>query len=170
MRIAMLHKFSTYLIQLGVAEAQKKWKSEVYKHYNVSLERITTSAGKPQKLRFVFTCRLDPKNHVQRRDRMATSQGTTNLRRTNKQCFDRRGVKDPSDSSANAQQDLHNSVSRYTPSRHQAILALRCATSHRPFQIVADPYYLKEVELLRPGTVVPTLQRDAGGHTSKQQM
>ncbi|KAF8622869.1 hypothetical protein AX15_006687 [Amanita polypyramis BW_CC] len=99
-----------------IAEARKKWKSDVYNHYNVSLEHVTTSAGKPQKLRFVFTCHLDPKNHVQHHDHMATSQGTTNIQWTNKQCFNRQGVKDPSDSSTNTQQDLHNSVSHYTPS------------------------------------------------------
>jgi hypothetical protein len=60
------------------AEEQKKWKSDVYSHYKVLLERITTPTGDPKKLRFLFTCRFDPKEH-QRHDRMATSQGTTNL-------------------------------------------------------------------------------------------
>jgi hypothetical protein len=138
------------------AEEQKKWKSDVYSHYKVLLERITTPTGDPKKLRFLFTCRFDPKEHQQRRDRMATSQGTTNLRRTNEQCCKRRKVAGTSGSAANAQQDLHNSISRYTPIQHRAIIALRCASSHCPFQIVADPYYKKEVELLRPGTVIPS--------------
>jgi hypothetical protein len=85
---------------------------------------------------------------------MNTSQGTTNLRQTLTQCCLRRGVGKASGSSANAQQDLHNSVSRYNPIRHRAIIALRCASSHRAFQMVSDPYYKKEVELLCPGTVI----------------
>ncbi|KII90073.1 hypothetical protein PLICRDRAFT_108714 [Plicaturopsis crispa FD-325 SS-3] len=41
---------------------------------------------------------------------------------------------------------------------------MRCARSRRPFNSVADPDYLAEVQLLRPGTVVPhpsTVSRDA---------
>ncbi|KDQ17360.1 hypothetical protein BOTBODRAFT_106061, partial [Botryobasidium botryosum FD-172 SS1] len=36
-----------------------------------------------------------------------------------------------------------------------AVLALRCATSKQPFNMVKDPYYEIEVEMLRPGTVIP---------------
>ncbi|KAJ6624792.1 hypothetical protein B0H10DRAFT_1668944, partial [Mycena sp. CBHHK59/15] len=39
---------------------------------------------------------------------------------------------------------------------YRALVALRCASSHRPFNAVQDPYYLEEVELLRPGTKVPS--------------
>ena len=43
----------------------------------------------------------------------------------------------------------------YSEAAHRAIIALRCATSHRPFNFVNDKYYHKEVELLRPGTKIP---------------
>ncbi|KAJ7060828.1 hypothetical protein C8F01DRAFT_988426 [Mycena amicta] len=92
---------------------------------------------------------------------MKSSQGTGNLGKGQKECDRRRGVK--GDTNKGAQQDLFGSLSRYTPARHRAIVALRCASSHRPFNTVADPYYLEEVELLRPGTTVPapiTVSRD----------
>ncbi|KAJ7829498.1 hypothetical protein B0H14DRAFT_2366573 [Mycena olivaceomarginata] len=92
---------------------------------------------------------------------MQSSQGTGNLGKGEKDCNARRGVN--GDTNKNAQQDLFGSVSRYTPARHRALIALRCASSHRPFNSVADPYYLEEVELLRAGTKVPapiTVSRD----------
>src|SRR4051794_3182393 len=62
-----------------------------------------------------------------------------------------------------AQQTLHMNISRYTPARHRALIAMRCASSHRPFRSVADLFYLQEIEMLRPGTVLPsplTVSRD----------
>ncbi|KDQ20120.1 hypothetical protein BOTBODRAFT_102100, partial [Botryobasidium botryosum FD-172 SS1] len=56
-----------------------------------------------------------------------------------------------------------NPTLQYTPAMHRAVIALRCAMSKRPFNIVNDPYYKMEVELLRPGTIVPhpsTVSRD----------
>ncbi|KIO18117.1 hypothetical protein M407DRAFT_48613, partial [Tulasnella calospora MUT 4182] len=46
--------------------------------------------------------------------------------------------------------------SLYTPAGHRALIAIRCARSHRPTNMVADPEYLLEVNLLRPGTIVPS--------------
>ncbi|EGN92942.1 hypothetical protein SERLA73DRAFT_28424, partial [Serpula lacrymans var. lacrymans S7.3] len=37
-----------------------------------------------------------------------------------------------------------------------AIIAMWCAVSRRPFNSVMDPHYLAEVELLRPGTILPS--------------
>jgi hypothetical protein len=48
------------------------------------------------------------------------------------------------------------SLLMYTPARHRAMIAIRCAVSRRPFNTVSDPFYLQEIELLRPGTQVPT--------------
>ncbi|KIJ06879.1 hypothetical protein PAXINDRAFT_58178, partial [Paxillus involutus ATCC 200175] len=44
----------------------------------------------------------------------------------------------------------------YTPARHRALIAMCCAVSRRPFNIVKDAQYVQEVELLRPGTVIPS--------------
>lgn len=51
----------------------------------------------------------------------------------------------------------------YSEANHRALIALRCAKSARPINMVTDEDYLAEVEMLRPGTVVPstnTIQRD----------
>ena len=51
----------------------------------------------------------------------------------------------------------------YSYSNHRALIAARCAASKRPFNSVADPYYVQEVEMLRPGTKLPspaTVSRD----------
>ncbi|KAJ7265762.1 hypothetical protein C8J57DRAFT_1069203 [Mycena rebaudengoi] len=92
---------------------------------------------------------------------MQASQGTGNLSKTNAKCDKSRGAS--GDTNKGAQQDLHRSQRRYTPARHRALIALRCASSHRPFNAVRDAFYLEEVELLHPGTQVPsptTVSRD----------
>ncbi|EJC99096.1 uncharacterized protein FOMMEDRAFT_94586 [Fomitiporia mediterranea MF3/22] len=43
----------------------------------------------------------------------------------------------------------------YSEATHQALIALRCAKSNRPFNSVKDKYYGLEVNMLCLGTVVP---------------
>jgi hypothetical protein len=140
----------------------EKWKSPVYEHYDLSVERLTNSNGSPLKIRFKFTCRFDPINHPAHfRDREKTAQGTTNLSRGMKACLKIRGT--DGDSAANSQQNLHRTISTYTEHRHRALISLRCAASHRAFNMIEDPLYLEEIEMLRPGTRVPstsTVSRD----------
>ena len=143
------------------AEERKKWKSSAYDHYSVSLERLYNPDRSKFKLCFKFTCRFDPVNHIQYRDRMMTGQGTSNLSCSIAQCEKKHGVH--GNSPANAQQTLQGSVSKFTEVRHRAIVALRCAASHRAFNMVNDSFYKQEVELLRPGTKIPsprTVSRD----------
>lgn len=100
----------------------EKWKSPVYDHYDLAVERLTNLDGSPHK---------------------------------------RRGT--DGDSSASAQQNLHRTISTYTEHRHRALIALRCAASHRPFNEIEDNLYLEEIEMLRPGTIPPsasTVSRD----------
>jgi hypothetical protein len=66
-------------------------------------------------------------------------------------CDTARGVVLPSDVSTSA---LGTEL-QYSEAAHRAVIALRCATSHRPFNVVNDKYYKVEVELLRPGTKIP---------------
>ncbi|KAJ7706650.1 hypothetical protein B0H16DRAFT_1345807, partial [Mycena metata] len=80
--------------------------------------------------------------------------GTTNLLKTAQACDAARGIITSTSSTA---------VSTYSPAAHRAIIAMRTATSHRPFNAVNDKYYKMEVELLRPGTIIPsasTVSRD----------
>jgi hypothetical protein len=44
----------------------------------------------------------------------------------------------------------------YSPAAHRAIIVMRTATSNRPFNFVMDKYYKMEVQLLRPGTIIPS--------------
>ncbi|TFY82246.1 hypothetical protein EWM64_g1767 [Hericium alpestre] len=148
-----------------IEEATKKWTSLAYSHYVITLKRVCHRDGSPLRLEFVYTCRYDPRTHKQQsRPRMQTSWGTGNLIREKRKCEAKRGIVDGADTSVGAQQTLESTVSRYTPARHRALIALRCAESKRPFNSVQDPRYLEEIELLRPGTVVPspsTVSRDS---------
>lgn len=122
----------------------------------MSIEKETTPTGNPLKIVFVFTCRDNPAGHdAQKRSRMNTSHGTTNLKRSRNECLRHRNLSQEG-SAAGAQQMIANTVSNYTPARHRALIAARCAVSQRPFNIVKDPYYVEEVKLLRPGTTLPS--------------
>ncbi|KAI5981817.1 hypothetical protein EDD15DRAFT_2117591, partial [Pisolithus albus] len=92
-----------------------------------------------------------------------TSHGTKNLLRTMRECNARRNVGEDESSAAGVQQTLERSISEYTPARHRAVIAMRCCVSKRPFNMVQDPHYVEEVQLLRPGTSIPspiTVSRD----------
>ena len=145
-------------------ESRKRWKSKVYDHYQVSLVRHTHKNGRPNFLEFRFTCILDPHGHGSHtRKRMQTGQGTTNLSRGINECNQRRGVTSGDPSTVGAQQTIEKSISEYTPAKHRAIIAMRCCVSKRPFNMVTDPHYNEEVQLLRPGTAIPcpvTVSRD----------
>ncbi|KAF8838811.1 hypothetical protein BDN67DRAFT_906691, partial [Paxillus ammoniavirescens] len=40
--------------------------------------------------------------------------------------------------------------------RHRALIAMCCAVSRRPFNVVKGVQYVQEVGFLRPGTVIPS--------------
>lgn len=51
----------------------------------------------------------------------------------------------------------------YTPAAHRGLIALRSAKNNRPFNAVLDEDYIREVQMLRPGAVLPspiTVSRD----------
>lgn len=51
----------------------------------------------------------------------------------------------------------------YSETLHRVIIAVRCAVYKRPFNMVADPPYIHELQLLLPNIRVPapiTVQRD----------
>ena len=135
--------------------SKKAWKSSVYDHYNVSLER----SHETRTLTFRFTCRFDPIGHPSLiRGRLDTSQGTSNLERSRKKCIQRRGADENPTPGAPQPPGL-----MYSQPKHRALIAARCASSKRPFNSVADAYYIQEVEMLRPGTKLPspaTVSRD----------
>jgi hypothetical protein len=105
----------------------------------------------------MFACNDDPVNCWHVRARMATSEGTMNLKRKIAACLKRCGVSDGG-TSMGAQQTITGTISKYTPSKHRALIAMCCARSSCPFNVVNDPEYKEEVELLHPGTKLPSAQ------------
>lgn len=111
--------------------------------------------GSPSHLTFVFTCKTDPTRHkpITRR-RSKSSEGTSNLQLGVSKCLERNG---------GAIQAIKAGTLPYSVAAHRTLIALHCAKNHRPFNSVLDEEYLQEVEMLRPGTVVPhpiTVSRD----------
>jgi len=135
------------------AASAKTWKSPVYDHYDVSVTRVE-GKDKPY-IDFVFTCKYGSSNHPpRRRRRMGTKDGTGNLHKAVGKCSQKPQpvtAPHPTDNTA------------YSPAAHRALIALRCAVSKRPFNSVSDPLYAQEVQMLRPGTKLPspsTVSRD----------
>jgi hypothetical protein len=87
--------------------------------------------------------------------RSKSSDGTSNLQMGITKCIERNGGKIPAKISEN--------TITYSKAAHRALIALRCAKNHRPFNSILDSEYLQEVEMLRPGTILPhpiTISRD----------
>ncbi|KAL1670973.1 hypothetical protein EV122DRAFT_227275 [Schizophyllum commune] len=79
---------------------------------------------------------------------MQTSLGTHTLKDTAERCDARRGVTSAPSSAAPALE--------YSVAAHRTLIALRSAACHRPYHMVADKFYRAEVEMLRPGTPIPS--------------
>jgi hypothetical protein len=110
--------------------AQARWKSDVYDHYEISLERKASN----KTLIFVFACLVDPENHrPHRRARQKTSSGTHDLRLGRDHCNKRNGV--VSTTAPTAKTTVGKA---YSESAHRALIVLRCAKYHRPLNMVAD--------------------------------
>ncbi|KDR72412.1 hypothetical protein GALMADRAFT_36783, partial [Galerina marginata CBS 339.88] len=83
-----------------------------------------------------------------------TGDGTTKFKKDVQRCEEKQGIyqvaqKEPS--------------IPYSPETHRALLSLRCAKHARPINEILDDDYRAEVDMLRPGTVLPhptTVQRD----------
>ena len=124
---------------------------------DVSLVQCLDEATQaPLSMSFKFTCKTHPENHVgpQFLQHTRTGQGTSNLQKDVDQCLKKQGL----DSRPKSE-----SAIPYSEANHRALIALRCAKSARPINMVMDEDYLAEVEMLRPGTVVAspnTVQRD----------
>jgi hypothetical protein len=137
-----------------IAMDRRPWFSRVYDHYKVELHRVVAT----RMLYHRFVCKYGDRYHTPiDQPRMKTSNGTTNLGRSAHNCDVRRGVVDA--------QSIKDSpeVGPYSEACHCTVIALRCASSSRAAQLVTDKWYRKEVELLRPGTSIPsehTVSRD----------
>ncbi|KAG2347655.1 hypothetical protein BDR05DRAFT_876159 [Suillus weaverae] len=86
---------------------------------------------------------------------MQNGQGMKKFQHGVDECEKRRGVEAGTLDAVGAQQTLENSVSSCTQAAHCALIALCCAVSKCPFNFVTDPHYIAEVQLLRPGVIIP---------------
>ncbi|KAJ6603516.1 hypothetical protein DFH09DRAFT_899008, partial [Mycena vulgaris] len=89
--------------------------------------------------------------------RSKNGTGDTNLKSTADQFDSDRGV-------LSVAEEPSTSIPSYTDAAFRTCIAMHCATSHRPFNLVKDRWYKTTVEPLRPGTHVPdprTVLRDA---------
>ncbi|KAG2363133.1 hypothetical protein BDR07DRAFT_953647 [Suillus spraguei] len=108
-----------------ISAVKARWNSAAYGHFTTSLKRHLKGDGRADYLEFVFTCRVDPVNHKpHHRKRMQTAQGTKNLNRGIKECIERRGVSSSGPDATGAQQTITQSVSKYTPEAHRALIAM----------------------------------------------
>jgi hypothetical protein len=81
---------------------------------------------------------------------MSSGHGTKNLQDGVNACNKRLGVV-----SGGATQ---HTGAPYSPAGHHTMIAMRCAKNHHPFNSVLDEDYQAEVEMLRPGTILPSPQ------------
>jgi hypothetical protein len=65
---------------LDLGDSHARWKSKIYDHYEVSLERHLRGDGSPDYITYIFTCRVDPTSHHHKRKWMQNGQGTKNLK------------------------------------------------------------------------------------------
>ena len=117
----------------------------MYDHYNVSLKWCHATRS----LAFRFTCRHNPDGHSSlTHAQLNTSQGTSNLDHSRRKCMKDNTTTD--DGPSNAPQLLS-----YSHLKHRALIAVCCVASRCPFNSVTDPYYIQEVEMLRPSSCSP---------------
>jgi hypothetical protein len=127
------------------AASVEKWRSKTYQHYNVSLQHVVE--GGLRHIQFVFKCKFDETKHEPHKHlRMKTGDSTTNLQKSASVCDALRGVAAPATVAT---------LTSYTLAAYHTVIAIRSATRNHLFNAVTDIYYKMEVEMLRPGTVIP---------------
>ena len=102
---------------------------------------------------FVFTCKVDPAHHPAHiRARMSTGHETKNIQDRVKAC--NKLVL----GTVTSITVIGSTGQPYSVAAHRTLIAMRCAKNHCPFNFVLDEDYQTEVEMLRPGTILPSPQ------------
>ena len=142
---------------LDLDASTSTWRSTMYDHFTITLRRELDVRNKPKALSFVFTCKVDPAHHPAHiRARMSTGHGTKNIQDGVKVC--NKNVLGVTGTTA-----VRSTGQPYSLAAHRTLIAMRCAKNHRPFNFVLDEDYRAEIEMLRPGTILPgpqTVSRD----------
>lgn len=133
--------------------------SQVYNHYDTTLQCSVDETLGNRSLSFVFTCKDHPELHsggpiVWARKKGGTD-GTSNLQKAADSCLWKQGI--------DCQKNAFADAIPYSESGHRVLNALRCAKQSRPANSVLDEDYQWEVEMLCPGTKLPhptTVQQD----------
>ncbi|KAF8576691.1 hypothetical protein K439DRAFT_1366513, partial [Ramaria rubella] len=84
-----------------------------------------------------------------------TSSETSNLDHGVEACDQQHEIKKDGTATIGSQPTMHESVSKYTPYWHCALIALHCVKDNWPFESVKDEFYCAELELLHLGTKLP---------------
>jgi len=82
---------------------------------------------------------------------MSTSHGTKNIQDAVKAC--NKHVLGVTGTTV-----IRSTGQPYSLAAHCTLIALRCAKNHHPFNFVLDEDYCAEIEMLRPGTILPSPQ------------
>jgi hypothetical protein len=144
-------KWSSFVDIYYLEASKATWRSPVYDHFDITLRREMDVRGRPKALFFVFTCKVDPAHHpVHIRARMSTGHGTKNIQDRVKACDKHVGTVTSTTAVKSGQP--------YSTAAHRTLIAMRCAKNHRPFNSILDEDYQAEVEMLHPGTVLPSPQ------------
>ena len=132
-------------------EASKAtWRSTVYDHFDVTLR--CDGEGQLSTLVFAFNCKVDPAHHTPHlRAWMSTGHGTKNMQDGMKACNKCVGTTSTTMLAVN----IHKP---YSAAAHHTLIAMHCAKNHWPFNSVLDEDYQAEVQMLRPGTILPSPQ------------
>lgn len=142
------------IVHLIIIDAARViWHSDAYAHYDVTLQCKTSTDGNPLSLTFVFTCKKNPEaHHVILHPCSKTGEGTSNLVRTMNNCLYEQGL---SIMKSMMKSQLSIPV-HYSPTAHRTFIALHCAKYSCPFNFVADDEYQIKVNMLCPGTTLPS--------------
>ena len=117
-------------------------RSKTYDHYDVTIRCI--HHGQQRQIQYIYKCKFKAKSHnIIEQLWSKTGDGTSNLTKAASKCDAARGISSPEASITTASGPVS-----YPVAEHRVIIALKSATSHRPFNAVHDKYYRMEVEFL----------------------
>jgi hypothetical protein len=129
----------------------------VYDHYNIKIQREFKTDKSPDSITYLFICKTHPTSHKTVYCPREKREGTSNLNKTLNACLEAQGLERTRNKKSTT------TSLPYSAENHRAIIAMRSAVHGRSFNEFQDKYYKMEVEMLRPGTVLPhpsTVSRD----------